>query len=90
MELLASQGNAIVDSGITSVIHPTGTNALSVACGSDPTSPGSTHVMFEINQTPVSNDIVAVSSVEWIPAIQLCSCEGPSRGSFQNVAYYGP
>ena len=88
--LLTYNGETLIDSGVSSVIHPTGSNALTIACDNDATVVGRTHLMFEINQTPVANDVVQYSSAEWFPALQLCSCDGPSTGSFANVAYYGP
>jgi hypothetical protein len=89
VEMLSNQGASVIDSGVTSAIHPTGSNTLAIACGNEPARPGSTHIQFAINQTPVSNDIADFSFTEWIPALQLCSCDGPSTGSFQNVAYFG-
>jgi hypothetical protein len=89
IELLTNQGQSTIDTGFSSVIHPAGSNTLMIACGNDPAKPGSSHLSFEINQTPVANDIADFSFTGWVPAIQLCSCDGPSTGSFRNTAYYG-
>lgn len=88
VELVTPSGGSVVDSGFSSVVHPTGSNALTIACDTEPEDPASTHVAFEINQTPISNAIIRFSSVEWAPAIQLCACFGPTTGSFSDVAYY--
>ena len=90
VELLTSRGPSIIDSGISPVIHSTGGNALTIGCGNDPASAGKTLLAFEINRTPVSDDVVDLAFPEWTPALQLCSCDGPGTGTFLNVSYYGP
>jgi hypothetical protein len=79
---------AIVASGTTPAIRTEGSNSLAVACREDPTTPGNTQIAFEINGTRVANDLVGVSSDEWIPTIQGCSCNGPDTAGFTNLAYY--
>ncbi len=88
LELLSSSSAAIVDSGSTPAVHGSGGNVLTIACDQDVARPRSTQVAFEINGTPVANDIVNVSSAQWAPTIQLCSCSGPDTGSFLDAAYY--
>jgi hypothetical protein len=89
VELLSSRGGSMIDSGVSSAVHATGSNALTIACGRDPAKSGNSLLQFEINRTPVANDVVKFSATEWIPAIQLCSCDGPVTGSFLHASYYG-
>jgi hypothetical protein len=90
VELLTTQGSSIVDSGISSAIRSDGSNALTIACGNDPGSAESTQLSFEINGTPVSSDVVNFTSPEWVPAVQLCSCDGADTGRFTSASYYAP
>jgi hypothetical protein len=88
--LLFSTGNSavIVDSGISSAIHESGPNSLTIACNDQPSKPGSSQIAFEINGTPVASDIVNVGASTWAPTIQLCSCDGVDTGRFLDAAYY--
>jgi hypothetical protein len=83
-----TRANVVVDAGSSAAIHPTGANALTIACRNDLARPGTTQLSFEINGTPVANDLVKVSSAAWYPTVQLCSCHGPDTGRFLDVGYY--
>jgi hypothetical protein len=78
----------IITSGTTPLIRSGASNSLIVACSDDPARPGNTQVSFEINGTPVTNDLVGLGSDEWIPTVQGCSCDGTDTDSFTNLAYY--
>ncbi|MGO8873718.1 MAG: DUF4190 domain-containing protein, partial [Acidimicrobiales bacterium] len=84
----SSSAATIIDSGATPAIHGSGSNSLTIACDEDPARPGRTEVAFEINGTPVTNDVVNVESTVWDPTIQLCSCSGSDTGRYLNAAYY--
>ncbi len=86
--LLTNPGASIVDEGNSSAIRGTGSNTLTIACNDGTASPNSTQLAFEINGTPVANDIVPVGSPQWNPTIHLCSCDGSDTGRFLNAGYY--
>src|SRR5450755_688152 len=78
----SARSNAVVDSGASPAIHPVGSNALTIACRNDLARPGTTQLSTEVNGTPVANDLLRVDSAEWVPTLQLCSCDGPDTGQF--------
>jgi hypothetical protein len=77
----------IVDAGVSPAVRHAGSNQLTIACNADPGT-DQTGVAFEVNGVPVANDVVNVSSTQWIPSVELCSCSGADTGSFLNAAYY--
>ena len=77
----------IVDAGVSPAVHHGGSNQLTIACNAEPGA-DQTAVAFEVNGFPVANDVVNVSSTQWIPSVELCSCRGADTGSFLNAAYY--
>lgn len=79
---------AVVDGGTSAVIHDVGDYALTVACQGDLARPGQTLASFEVNGAPVASDIVDVSSSQWMPSIQLCSCGGDDTGRFTDIGYF--
>ncbi len=84
----SARANVVVDAGSTAAIHPSGPNALTIACRNDLARPGTTQLALEVNGTPVANELVHVTSAAWYPTVQLCSCHGPDTGRFLDVGYY--
>ncbi len=80
--------DAMVDSGPSAAIHPSGTNTVTIACQDDLGRPGTTEVSLAVNGTPVATDIVRVAAPDWWPTLQLCSCMGADTGRYLDVAYY--
>jgi hypothetical protein len=78
----------ILDSGFSPSIHPTGPNALTIACSDDLARPGNVAVSFGANGTPLGSDIVGLASRDWLPTIQLCSCASPDTGSYLDSEYF--
>ncbi len=76
-----------LDYGVNDAIHPQGTNTVTVACQNDVAQPTKTQLSFEVNGTPVANDLVAVTSPEWLPTVQICSCNGPDVGRYLDMGY---
>jgi hypothetical protein len=77
-----------LDYGFSDAIRPTGTNTVTIACRNDSEQPMKTQLSFEVNGTPVANDLVPVTSAEWLPTVQLCSCNGPDVGRYLDMGYY--
>jgi hypothetical protein len=84
----SAHGDGVVDTGVSPAVHSAGTNDVTVACRDDLARAGTTELSFEINGTPVADDLLALSSPEWLPTVQLCSCGGADTGQFLGVAYY--
>jgi hypothetical protein len=84
----SARSNSVVDSGASPAIHPVGSNAVTIACRDDLARSGTTQLTTEVNGTPVADDLLRIDSAEWVPTIQLCSCDGPDTGQFLDVAYY--
>jgi hypothetical protein len=79
---------AMVDSGPSAAIHPSGANTVTIACQNDLARPGTTEVSLAVNGTPVATDIIRVAAPDWWPTLQLCSCMGADTGRYLDVAYY--
>ena len=77
-----------LDSGFSDAIHPTGSNTVTIACRNNVAQPGKTQLSLEVNAIPVANDLVRVDSAEWLPTVQLCSCNGPDVGRYLDMGYY--
>jgi hypothetical protein len=83
-----STHNAILDSGTSTAVNQSGTNLLTIACRNIVAEPGNVAVSFEVNGTPVASDVVGLAAADWIPTIQMCSCNSPDTASFVNARYY--
>lgn len=86
--VVTSEATVIADSGVSSAIPNVGGNVVTIACRDDVDKPGFTQASFEVNGTPVANDILGVASSAWIPTVELCSCYGTVTGSFLHAAYF--
>jgi len=84
----SATSTTVLDAGVSPAVHSTGTNEVTIACRDDLAQPGTTQLAFEVNGTPVADDLVRLSSSEWLPTLQLCSCYGADTGQFLDVAYY--
>jgi hypothetical protein len=84
----ATRIDNVVDSGVSTAIHPAGTNTVTIACQNDQARPGATQVSLAVNGIPVANDVLRLDSSSWWPTLQLCSCQSPDTGQYLDVAYY--
>jgi len=77
-----------LDYGFSDAVRPTGSNTVTIACRRDLAQSTKTELSFEINGTPVADDLVPVASTEWLPTVQLCSCNGADVGRYLQMGYY--
>ena len=86
--VVTSRATVIADSGTSPAIRSLGGNVVTIACRDNLAAAGSTQASFEVNGTPVANDVLGVASSAWIPTVALCSCDSTDTGSFVNTKYY--